>query len=47
MVQYFGEHLAKQYIFGKPIKFGYKHWVTANALEYGIKFIPIRARIHN
>ena len=29
MVPYFGRHGAKQYIHGKPIKFGYKLWVMS------------------
>jgi len=40
MVPYFGRHGAKQYIHGKPIKFGYKLWVIASPLGYGIQFIP-------
>jgi Transposase IS4 len=40
MVPYFGRHGAKQYIHGKPIKFGYKMWVLATHLGYVIKFYP-------
>ena len=29
MMPYFGRHGAKQYIHGKPIKFGYRLWVMA------------------
>ena len=38
MVPYFGRHSAKQYIHGKPIKFGYKLWVMSNPLGYCIQF---------
>ena len=40
MVPYFGKHGAKQYIHGKPIKFGYKMWVMAKPLGYCIQFRP-------
>ena len=40
MVPYFGRHGAKQYIHGKPIKFGYKLWVMATPLGYCIQFRP-------
>ena len=40
MVPYFGKHGAKQYIHGKPIKFGYKMWVIAKPLGYCIQFRP-------
>ena len=40
MVPYFGRHGAKQYIHGKPIKFGYKLWVMSNPLGYCIQFRP-------
>ena len=36
MVPYYGKHGAKQYIHGKPIKFGYKMWVAATRLGYVI-----------
>ena len=32
MVPYFGRHGAKQYILGKPIKFGFKLWAMASLL---------------
>ena len=38
MVPYFGKHGAKQYIRGKPIKFGYKLWVLAKPLGYCVQF---------
>ena len=34
MVPYFGKHGAKQFIRGKPIRFGYKMWVLATPLGY-------------
>jgi len=34
MIPYFGRHGAKQYIHGKPMKFGYKMWVLATRLDY-------------
>ena len=40
MVPYFGRHGAKQYIHGKPIKFGYKLWVMATSAGYCIQFRP-------
>ena len=40
MVPYFGRHGAKQYIHGKPIKFGYKMWVLATRLGYVVQFYP-------
>ena len=38
MFSYFVKHGAKQYIHGKPIKFGFKLWVMANPLRYCIQF---------
>ena len=40
MIPYFGHHGAKQYIHGKPIKFGYKMWVIATRLGYAVQFTP-------
>ena len=40
MIPYFGRHGAKQYIHGKPIKFGYKMWVAATCQGYCIQFMP-------
>ena len=40
MVPYFGKHGAKEYIHGKPIKFGFKLWVMATLLAYCIQFDP-------
>ena len=40
MVLYFGRHVAKQYIHGKPTKFGFKLWVMATPLGYSIQLPP-------
>lgn len=40
MIPYYGRHSAKQYIHGKPIKFGYKMWVLATRLGYVVSFYP-------
>ena len=40
MVPYFGKHDAKQYINGKPIKFGYKVWMLAKPTRYCVQFRP-------
>lgn len=40
MVPYFGKHGAKQFIRGKPIRFGYKMWVLATPLGYVLQFDP-------
>ena len=40
MISYLGRHGAKQYIHGKPIKFGYKMWVAATCRGYCIQFMP-------
>ena len=39
-VSYFGKHGAKQNIYGKTFKFGYKLWVMASPLCYCIQFRP-------
>ena len=44
MVPYFGRHGSKQYIHGKPIKFGYKLWVMATPLAYRIQFRSYAAK---
>ena len=38
MIPYFGRHSAKQFIHGKPIRFGYKAWVAATRLGYVVAF---------
>ena len=40
MIPYFGRHGAKQYIYEKPIKYGYKMWVAATCCGYCIQFMP-------
>lgn len=34
MVPYYGKHYAKQFIRGKPIRFGYKNWVICSSSGY-------------
>lgn len=34
MVPYYGKHYAKQYIRGKPIRFGYKNWALCSSSGY-------------
>lgn len=38
MVKYFGHHSAKQFIRGKPVRFGYKNWVAASSSGYCYSF---------
>lgn len=38
MIPYYGSHGCKQYIKGKPIRFGYKAWVAALRLGYCLQF---------
>ena len=38
MIPYFGRHSAKMFIRGKPIRFGYKNWVSALSDGYPYKF---------
>jgi len=38
MVPYFGHHGCKQFIRGKPIRFGYKIWCLNTTLGYPIQF---------
>jgi DNA excision repair protein ERCC-6 len=38
MIPYFGRHGCKQFIRGKPGRFGYKAWVAALRLGYCIQF---------
>lgn len=40
MVPYFGRHGCKQFIKGKPIRWGYKFWVGATRLGYIVYFEP-------
>ena len=47
MVPYYGRHGCKQYIQNKPVKFGYKLWVAATPLGYGIQFYPYARKDDN
>ncbi|KAL8575850.1 hypothetical protein ACOMHN_014855 [Nucella lapillus] len=40
MVPYFGHHSTKQFIRGKPIRFGFKLWTLADPLGYIVQFEP-------
>lgn len=40
MVPYFGRHGCKQFIRGKPIRFGFKLWCLATRLGYCMQFEP-------
>lgn len=40
MVKYFGRHSCKQFIRGKPIRFGYKVWMLSTSLGYVVQFEP-------
>lgn len=40
MVPYYGRHSSKQFIRGKPIRFGYKLWVMATTLGYIVQIDP-------
>jgi len=40
MVPYYGRHSLKQYIRGKPIRFGYKVWSANTPLGYCIQLEP-------
>ena len=40
MIPYFGRHSAKQFIKGKPIRFGYKLWCLNTRLGYLVQFEP-------
>ena len=41
MVPYFGGHLCKQFIRGKPIRFGYKIWMLASNID-----LPYRVAVY-
>lgn len=40
MVPYFGRHPTKQFIRGKPIRYGYKMWCVCDPLGYLLNFEP-------
>lgn len=44
MIPYYGGHSCKQYIRGKPIRWGYKFWVGATRLGYVIWFLPYQGQ---
>jgi Transposase IS4 len=43
MAPYFGRHGAKQFIRGKPVRFGYKFWCLCDCLGYLIQFEPYQS----
>lgn len=45
MEPYFGHHSMKQFIRGKPIRFGFKLWCLASSGGYLIKFEPYTGRV--
>lgn len=47
MVKYFGHHGLKQFIKGKPIRFGYKLWALCASNGYCYKFIPYTGKETN
>ncbi|CAH2088127.1 unnamed protein product [Euphydryas editha] len=38
MIPYYGKHYAKQFIRGKPIRFGYKNWALCTSPGYMVAF---------
>lgn len=38
MIPYYGKHFAKQYIKGKPIRFGFKNWALCTSNGYLVSF---------
>ncbi|XP_031352039.1 piggyBac transposable element-derived protein 3-like [Photinus pyralis] len=38
MIPYYGKHYAKQYIKGKPIRFGFKNWALCTSTGYCVAF---------
>ncbi|KAF2900183.1 hypothetical protein ILUMI_06004 [Ignelater luminosus] len=47
MIPYFGRHGCKQFIHGKPIRFGFKSWVMATRLGYCLQFNLYQGRRGN
>ncbi|CAH2001880.1 unnamed protein product [Acanthoscelides obtectus] len=47
MIPYYGRHGCKQYIRGKPIRFGYKAWVAALKCGYCLQFDIYQGRKQN
>ena len=40
MEPYYGHHPSKQFLRGKPVRFGYKVWCLATSTGYLVKFTP-------
>lgn len=38
LIKYFGRHPSKQFIRGKPVRFGYKDWMLCSASGYCYSF---------
>ena len=38
MIPYYGKHYAKQFIRGKPIRFGFKNWALCTSSGYMMAF---------
>ena len=47
MIPYFGRHERKQFIWGKPFRFGYKFWCGATCLGYICWFQPYQGKNPN
>uniref|UniRef100_A0A2S2R505 PiggyBac transposable element-derived protein 3 n=1 Tax=Sipha flava TaxID=143950 RepID=A0A2S2R505_9HEMI len=47
MIKYFGRHSCKQFIRGKPIRFGYKMWCLNSADSYLINFDIYQGKLPN
>lgn len=44
MIPYYGRHGAKQFIRGKPIRFGFKIWALTTPLGYVVQFEPYQGK---
>lgn len=38
MIKYFGHHSSKQFIRGKPVRFGFKNWMLTSSCGYLYNF---------
>ncbi|XP_049963624.1 piggyBac transposable element-derived protein 2-like [Schistocerca serialis cubense] len=47
MVRYYGKHLAKMFLRGKPIKFGYKIWCLTSSNGFLYNFSPYCGKTDN
>ena len=45
MIPYYGCHGAKQFISGKPIRFGFNMWALTTSLDYVLQFEPYQGAI--